>query len=437
MSRSSGQVTTQTVRGWLGDLTRLTCAEDADRIDALRALEQLKAAAASAQARLTVELAASQRSEQEAAGVPARDLGKGIAAQVALARRDSPFKGSRHLGLAQALEEMPHTSAAFARGDLSEWRVTLAVRETACLTREDRAAVDAALAARPGGLASLGDRTLVRECRRLAYRLDPHSFTRRSSRAVAERRVSLRPAPDTMSLLTGLLPVVQGVAVYAALTGHADSLRSQGDERSRGQIMADTLVERVTGQATAAAVPVEVALVMSDRALLDGHADPAEVVGFGPVPAPFARAWLADTEAAVWLRRLYTRPGDESLVAMDSTRRVFTGQLRRFIEIRDQACRTPWCDAPVRHIDHPRRYADGGATTATNGQGLCEACNHAKEAPGWHAGASGDGAVQTVTPTGHRHSSPVPRSPVARRPSARSRAPSRVEISFRDFVLTA
>ncbi|WP_397427844.1 HNH endonuclease, partial [Pseudarthrobacter equi] len=25
----------------------------------------------------------------------------------------------------------------------------------------------------------------------------------------------------------------------------------------------------------------------------------------------------------------------------------------------------------------------GGNTTASNGQGLCEACNHTKESPGW------------------------------------------------------
>ena len=63
--------------------------------------------------------------------------------------------------------------------------------------------------------------------------------------------------------------------------------------------MADTLVERVTGQATAAAVPVEVQLVMTDTTLLADDPTPAHVHGYGPVPAPWARAWLADTTAAV------------------------------------------------------------------------------------------------------------------------------------------
>jgi hypothetical protein len=71
---------------------------------------------------------------------------------------------------------------------------------------------------------------------------------RRIRGAEADRRVSLRPAPDTMSLVTGLVPVAQGVAVHAALSAHADTLRAGGDPRSRGQIMADTFVERLTAR---------------------------------------------------------------------------------------------------------------------------------------------------------------------------------------------
>ena len=46
--------------------------------------------------------------------------------------------------------------------------------------------------------------------------------------------MTLRPAPDTMTLLTGFLPVAQGVAAYAALTRDADQLKQHGDPRSRG-----------------------------------------------------------------------------------------------------------------------------------------------------------------------------------------------------------
>ena len=97
-----------------------------------------------------------------------------------------------------------------------------------------------------------------------------------------------------MSRLTGFLPVAQGVAAYAALGREADRLRAAGDPRSRDQIMADTLYERVTGQAVAAGVPVEVHLVMTDTTLLGGGDEPADLVGGGPIPAPAARDLLRD-----------------------------------------------------------------------------------------------------------------------------------------------
>ncbi|WP_341482153.1 HNH endonuclease [Arthrobacter gengyunqii] len=43
----------------------------------------------------------------------------------------------------------------------------------------------------------------------------------------------------------------------------------------------------------------------------------------------------------------------------------------------------PWCGAPIRNIDHIRPFHQGGPSAADNLQGLCEACNQAKEAPGW------------------------------------------------------
>jgi hypothetical protein len=407
-------------------------ADDGELVDQIAALEMLKNAAAAAQARLAVELDRSQRQAQRDAGVPAPALGAGVAAQVALARRESAHRGARHLGLAHALvEEMPHTLAALEAGTLSEWRATLLAQETACLTREDRGVVEAELAGRPGGLGSLGDREVAAEARRIAYRLDPHAVTRRAGMAAAARRVTVRPAPDTMAVVSGLLPAPQGVAVFAALSRQADTLRASGDQRTRGQIMADTLVERVTGQTAADQVPVEVQIVMTDTTLLGTDHTAAHLPGYGPVPAPLARTWVRDSEGDVWVRRLYSSPHTGQLVAMESTRRCFTGLLRRYVVLRDQVCRTPWCSAPVRHVDHVRSVAAGGATAAANAQGLCEACNLAKEAPGWRAETGPAGEVHTTTPTARRYTSHPPGPP-----GTSPRLPTtRAELFFRDLVL--
>ncbi|MFD1504628.1 DUF222 domain-containing protein [Georgenia yuyongxinii] len=418
-------------------------------MDQLRVLEELKAAAAGAQARIAVDLDASQVQHQASVGVPAARRGRGIGAQVALARRESPSRGSRLLGFAKALvDEMPDTFAALSAGAISEWRATLLVRESACLTVVDRAALDAEIWADPGAVEQLGDRALVARVKQIAYRLDARSVVRRSAKAESERCVTVRPAPDTMTYLTGLLPVVQGVGVYAALTRAADALRAQGDPRSRGQIMADTLVERVTGQDRAADVPVEVQVVMTDRALLAGDDEPAVIPGYGTVAAGWARALIAartgtadavesldgaGRKVLVWLRRLFTAPGTGQLVAMDSRRRTVPPGLGRFIDARDQGCRTLWCDAPIRHHDHIEASADGGATSAENIRGTCEACNYARQAPGWRARTvpageqrAGPGprghVVEITTPTGHRYTSGAPPLPGEIRP-VRATAP--------------
>lgn len=425
-----------TVRDLIGFLASIRpCTEGAALVDQMGDLEELKSAAAGLQARATVVFDGLQRSLQAEAGIPADELGKGVAAQIALARRESPARGGRLLGLAKALvTEMPHTLAALQTGQLNEWRATLLVKETACLSAADRCAVDEQLAADSGALAGAGDRTIIAAARAAAYRLDPRSVVNRARNAVADRHVSLRPAPDTMTYLTALLPVTAGVAVHAALSRQADTLRSGGDGRSRGQIMADDLVERITGTA-GGITGIEIQLIMTDRTLFQGDSEPARLPGYGVVPASWARAavTLLDEGASsgtdpstgsnstgssaggysAWLRRLYTAPGTGDLMAMDSRARLFPPGLRRFIQARDDTCRTPYCDAPIRHHDHIVAWHNGGLTSHSNGSGLCESCNHTKESPGWRAEPRPGPrhTLQIHTPTGHTYQSTAPPLP--------------------------
>ena len=355
--------------------------------------------------------------------MPARRVGEGIAAQVALARRESPVKGARHLGLAKVLTtEMPHTLGRMRSGEVTEWRATILARETGCLTREDRAEVDRLLCGPDGPAASLSDRALENAAKKEAYRLDPQAFVARARRAESERCVTIRPAPDTMTWVTALLPVKDGVSVHAVLSRAADAARNAGDTRSRGQVMADHLVALVTGREAADPTPVDLQLVMTDRSLLgagtgpDSEA-PAHVGGHGPVPAGWARD-LVDRAAAadrVWLRRLFADPESGRLVGLDSRRRHVPAGLADLIRARDQECRTPWCGAPIRHTDHAVPHDAGGPTAETNLQGLCERCNHAKQAPGWRArprpSPGARHGVEITTPTGHRHASHAPPPP--------------------------
>lgn len=358
-------------------------AGEAENIDRIRLLEEVKAVCAAAQARETAALYTARRDAEAARGVPAAQRCRGVAGEVALARRDSPARGSRHVGLATALvHEMPHTMAALSAGTISEWRAVLVAKETAWLPVDGRRHVDEQLAAR---LAHSGDRALAAQARALAHAYDPAEAVRHLRRAENERRVAIRPAPEAMVYLSALVPMVQGVAAYAALDRAAASAATTGaagaaGPRSRGQIMADTFVERLTGQHTAEAVPVEIHLVMTDTTLLattngrpmhpvptdaapattdptdtaptdtaPTHTDPTDtvptggvpaadprdapawVVGHGPIPAAAARDLLDPAHddptgrARVWVRRLYTDPDTGHLTATDPDAASSTG----------------------------------------------------------------------------------------------------------------
>jgi hypothetical protein len=422
--------------------------DDAELIDQIAVLERIKRGCAARQARLWVLFDVSQRARQRSLGVLSAKVGRGVAEQVALARRESPSGGARHLREAKALVlHMPHTLAALAAGGIDEWAASLAVSATECLSEEDRRLVDEELADRLPVMSSLQVRGAAWAA---AYRLDPAAVVKRNAKAVNERRVWVRPAPDCMTYLTALLPVKEGVACFAALNAAASSAQATGDPRGRGQVMADTLVERLTHPGSGATGAdaadgdsdsgrsgdtVEIHLVMTDTTLLGGGGDPALVTSglsgsnpaAGLVPAPVARDLVRDA-ARVFVRRLYTDPRSGQLVAMESSRRVFDGLLRRMLVLRDGRCRTPWCDAPVRHADHVVAHADGGPTGLDNGQGLCEGCNQTKALPGWRAevlDAGGDGrlgghVVRTTTPTGHSYDSTAP--PLL--PGVRARRPA-------------
>jgi hypothetical protein len=103
---------------------------------------------------------------------------------------------------------------------------------------------------------------------------------------------------------------------------------------------------------------------------------------------------------------------------MESRARLFPKALAAFIALRDDTCRTPYCNAPIRHTDHAVPKARGGPTTELNGNGMCEACNYAKEAPGWRVRTHNQEDCHTAeftTPTGTTYSSKAPPLPGRRR----------------------
>ena len=377
----------------------------------LRALEELKCAAAGAQAAVTADFGASSwrrrgwgRKERLGGASPRRSRWPGGSPR----RRasSSPASPRCYAARCRSLDD------ALRRGRITERSALALAQETACLELRDRREVGPRIAGDLDAVERLSERQIIGAARAAVAELDPAAVAERRRRAEAERCVTAKPAPDTMMWLTSLMPVKDGVAVWAVLSREADRARAAGDPRSRGQIMADTLRDRVLGRRGE-----------GERADADDQRDrPRHRAarrrargGLGPGlrACPGRPAARVDRAQRRGRRRAVGTPA----LRQSDDRRVRRDGLQGRA-LRGQAGRVPQTARPgVPHRATATAAsgtsttccadADGGPTSAVNGQGACETCNYAKEGPGWSArprpGPNGEHIVEIVTPTGHRY----------------------------------
>ncbi|MBZ5734766.1 DUF222 domain-containing protein [Nocardioides sp. TRM66260-LWL] len=398
-----------------------------DAVNALRA-RQVRLAAALVQVREAERPPRRTLSRDEQLTRLSR-LRASVGAEVGLARRVSPHQGRAFVSLALVLPvELPATWAACQAGRLPLERARMVASGTAMLSLEQRQTIDAAVCGDPDHAARLGDRELGSLVRGHAARLDPAGVVAQIRHAEGGRRVTLRPGRDHLVHLHAALPIRDGVACLAALKAAATSAVAAGETGSadaESTVMADLLVARLTGRDASTnglPEPVQLRLVVAADDLFrapgdeaDGTAtlvDPSGTIQADGLPAELARRWIRsalDAGQKVAVKRLFAHPDTGALVAMDSRSRTFPPGLAELITLRDRWCRTPYCNAPIRQIDHVRRHADGGPTSYANAQGLCITCNQVKEEPGWHheppepRAPGAPHAIRITTPTGSQH----------------------------------
>ncbi|WP_229051660.1 HNH endonuclease signature motif containing protein [Aeromicrobium sp. Leaf350] len=350
-------------------------------IDAISALERLVRVAQARIAEHVADLYALRRLDYS--GDPALT----VAAEAAMARGQSPSAGRSLLEVAMTLRPMPNLRQAFGDGAVSEPVVRAVVRVVRDLDPDTITAIDTHLAGRLDGLTAPQAGDLVRE---LVVTHDVEAAAQREQAARADQFVSYWPSPDGVGTLIVRGPAEQLVGIKQALQAHADRLRARGDDRRRGQIMVNTLFERVTGVETVAGPDVDLSIVLPVEALAGAAAaeDHVGTTGRQRQGEPKARQ----------------APGRSPAPARHEPVR------RRRRSRAPHQCRQPGCGCGIRDIDHIRPHRNGGPTTQTNGQGLCRLSNLVKELPGWHVEPGDSGEVTWTTPTGHRYTSPPPRA---------------------------
>ncbi|MGA8851682.1 MAG: HNH endonuclease, partial [Aeromicrobium sp.] len=272
-----------------------------ERIEAITALDRL---IRQAQAEQTVQVVALHRERSQMMGLGDPDPGLTVAGEVGMARNIGPAVAGHQLAVGLGLARLPQVFELFKIGVIPESVARAVVRETDALDVEDLVVADAEIAPLlPGCTTIRADRAAAR----VVIGLDADAAHERAVKNRAGARVEMRSDPDGVAELWVRGPAEKITAAYQALDAWAVGLRSTGDPRTRGQVMVDTLVERVTGLASADHIDVEIHLVMDAPTLIGDGDTPAELIGHGPITPSVADDLIATARNAS-VRRLLTDP---------------------------------------------------------------------------------------------------------------------------------
>ncbi|WP_327635001.1 HNH endonuclease [Kribbella sp. NBC_00482] len=160
-------------------------------------------------------------------------------------------------------------------------------------------------------------------------------------------------------------------------------------------------------------------VVVPASTLLGLDDDPAELTGYGPIPADMARRIAAD---GTW-RRLLTDPVNGTVLEASTTRHDPGVLVTETLLARHPVCAWPGCNRTSRECDrdHATPFAQSGQTTLTGLVPYCEYHHVIKDtkAWGWKTTAHPDGSVTLTTPSGHRYTTvPPARGPITQQPDA-------------------
>lgn len=365
--------------------------------------------------------------------------------------RKSPASAAHSLASQRRLvSDMPEMLTALASAKVTSTVAHATSRSFAPLSPQQRLEADRELAGRLPSLDGAGAQTWDDTTAAVIAAADPDGQERRHQQARRERHVTVRRGQHGMATVTAHVSALNAALIRKRLSHEAERLRAAGDRRGHQAIQADSFVDTLIGREDGMEpTTLDIGVIITDRALFHPrNGDLARIEGYGSVPAEAVReelrgvfrSLLADgAEDAMGpdgpalratLRRMYSHPRAGELVGVESRARAFPAALARFILWRDQTCRGPYCDAPIRQTDHILPHAAGGQTCLDNGQGLCAHCNGKEQQTRTVRRVGNDAehghTVEWISRAGTRRTT-RPRAltdPVPHRPSAETHRPS-------------
>ena len=318
--------------------------------------------------------------------------------------------------------------------------VTSCYLQAAHLVSAVRELDDAAAAAVEARVLGRAPEQTVAEFRRSVARAviaaDPASAADRHQKATAARTIERMPELDAMESYWATMPASISRDLWAALTAQAtaeQAARAQAGlpDPGIGALRLDVLVHAVlhNGGAdprrpaahhdqparptrrpgrhgaetakrrrcrSARCGGAQSAAVVIDLATLLGLADnPGEIPGYGPIPAPMARAMAWDRDWVRWT----VDPATGQLLDRGADTYRPSDKLRAFVADRDRVCGFPGCNQPAEQCDcdHIVTFAHHGQTIRVNLGPLCRQHHNAKTHGLWKLSYDPDTGIKTWT----------------------------------------
>ncbi|MGQ0519742.1 MAG: DUF222 domain-containing protein [Actinomycetota bacterium] len=296
---------------------------------------------------------------------------------------------SRRVHLGRDLRHLPVTERAWLAGDVGGAHASVLARARTKATAEAMERDEDLLVSKASGLHFPA---FVRAVAYWSQRADPDGTEDRAAKQVEGRRFHLSQGFEGTWLGDLLLDPVGGAIVHTALQRIVDELfdddwseaRARVGEgagvddlrRTPAQRRADALIEMAVRSGTAPAGGRRPEPLFTVLVGWETFAGPVCELANGTVVSPGTVAEWLDR---AWAERVvFDTPS--RVIDVGETRRLFTGALRRAVQVRDRECFEDLCDVPAEwcQVDHIEPWAAGGRTTEANGRLACGFHNRAR-----------------------------------------------------------
>ena len=296
--------------------------------------------------------------------------------------------------VARALDQLPKTEEAFARGDVGYQHVAVMARAAehvgvAAVQKAEASLLQAAETMDPGQFTGVA--------KNFEHRVDSAAALAEANRAYERRYLHVGEPSDGLIRLDGLLDAEGGAILRTALD--ARMLPGKDDDRTPGQRRADALVDlcrRKAGRSATGAGPRPHLVIRASLDTLLGTpgAPAGELEAGGSVPAETVRRLACDAA----LTRITGRGELDAEISHAS--RSIPPSTRRAVEARDRRCVAGSCDRPPQWTDchHLQHWTQGGPSKLPNLVLLCRRHHRMVHEGGWGLRRAEQGRWKLVPP---------------------------------------